>query len=521
MKKILALALALIMVLGLATTVSAKDADLTNHTYRVYQIFTGTQTTVEGDAKLAVTGWGTDVDGAAILAALQANSAFGAAEANVFKDCETARDVAEVLAANSANDDTPFARAFAKVVNQNLAKNAGQDLTDQLELDPGYYLVVDTTVFPEGEEDTVWNLSLLQLTKKGALEINTKVDVPEVEKKVIDVNDSVANNAEEVRQDSADYDIGDDVPFILTATLASDVSSYDVYKVVFHDTLAAGLDYNEDAVVKFGNKVLYNKNGDANVALGGITVAEENGALTITIPDVKHADIGAGNSAEITVEYTAKLTEDANIGAEGNKNLVKLEYSNDPNWVAKPDGETPPPPPTGFTPEDQVIVFTYEVVANKVDEAGEDLNGATFALYKYDADADVEKEEDKWILVGDGPITGTASHEFTWVGVDDGTYKLVEVEAPAGYNKIDDIVFEITAEHTEDAAEPELTKLDGGTFTGDITSGKLTADIENKPGVVLPETGGMGTTLFYVIGGLLVAAAVVLLVTKKRMASAE
>ena len=113
--------------------------------------------------------------------------------------------------------------------------------------------------------------------------------------------------------------------------------------------------------------------------------------------------------------------------------------------------------------------------------------------------------------------------------MDDGDYKLEETVTPPGYNTMEPIEFTITAEHDADSADPKLENLEADVTSGSeelafefsAESGIIHAEIENLPGTVLPETGGMGTTVFYIVGGLMVAAAVVLLVTKKRMAISE
>ena len=107
--------------------------------------------------------------------------------------------------------------------------------------------------------------------------------------------------------------------------------------------------------------------------------------------------------------------------------------------------------------------------------------------------------------------------------MDDGNYRLTETKTPAGYNTVDPIYFTITAEHDVLSDNPALTSLSGNattgelTFTPNTTNGSLSADVVNRAGVTLPETGGMGTTLFYVAGAGLVLVAVVLLITRKRM----
>jgi len=209
---------------------------------------------------------------------------------------------------------------------------------------------------------------------------------------------------------------------------------------------------------------------------------------------------------------TSELNENAILGSQGNVNKVFGEFSN----LHNPDHP-------GFTPEDAAIAFTYKVVVNKVDENNAALAGAEFTLEKYNA---ATKEWDEISKVETEPGT-----TFTFKGLDDGNYRLTETETPAGYNSIDPIEFTVTADHDilweTQGRTDVLNTLTGNVETGKIeftpvvNEGSLSSDVVNKAGTVLPETGGMGTTLFYAIGGLLVAAAVILLVTKKRMASVK
>ena len=246
-------------------------------------------------------------------------------------------------------------------------------------------------------------------------------------------------------------------------------------------------------------------------------------------------DLGATDKSVIVLEYTATLNEQANLYITGNTNKVALKYANDPNWQLPTDG-TNPPPPSGETPESVVVVFTYQLIVDKVelnpnydatkdtDNDGVDsenqnkykpLPGAGFTLYKEYATGENTTE---WRAVGE-EMKSEQLTTFEWKGLDDGNYKLVETTVPTGYNKAADVLFTITATHDLEGATNKLTLAGDGLVLD--RDGNLTTEIVNKPGVVLPGTGGMGTTLFYAIGGVLVLAAIVLLVSKKRMASAE
>lgn len=136
-----------------------------------------------------------------------------------------------------------------------------------------------------------------------------------------------------------------------------------------------------------------------------------------------------------------------------------------------------------------------------------------FTLYK--------KVNGEWTTVK--TISAGDTTTFTFSGLDDGDYKLSETTTPNGYNTISDVEFTVTADHDIESDSPALNSLSGVvttgelTFTPSITDDSLTTDVVNKKGSVLPSTGGMGTTILYVVGTVLVLAAGILLVTKKRM----
>ena len=533
-KKLASLLLVLVMVFALATTAFAEETAYSitinnsakDHTYEAYQIFTGDLS----GTTLSNIVWGSGVSEAG-------QTALGDAAAKA----ETLKTEAD-------------AKAFAKAVAPYLTTAAGSanTVTDGKYvisgLAAGYYLVKDQDGSLTGDADAYTEYIIKVVSDTTA---TPKSSVPTVEKKVKDTNDSTGVTSD--WQDSADYDIGDSVPFQLKATLANNVSSYTTYKVVFHDTLSKGLTLN----------ATYGEGENANVVTSGVTVkvgdADADKAANFVITAVKNADgtttltvscddvkaLGAGNSSVITVEYTATLNESAVLGSAGNPNKVKLEYSNNPNKSEEGNNET------GKTPEDTVIVFTYKTIVNKVtenpnyDPEAEDSEkyiprtGAAFKLEKLIKGKD--GAADTWTMVKEFTVDETTT-SFTFSGLDDGRYKLTETKTPAGYNTIDPIYFVIEATHDETAAAPALKTLnayltdangnkqtetkDGASVnidlgTVDPTAGSITTDVVNKAGSTLPSTGGIGTTIFYVLGGVLVLAAVVLLVTKKRMSGAE
>ena len=481
MKKVLAVLVSMVMVLAFCVTGVAANVELTQHTFAAYQIFKGDFT--EGN-KLSNVTWGDGVQGENLLTELKTQAAFAT--------CKSAADVAKVL--ETYNTDSTEANAFAKIVATKVTATKTTGIGKVNLPAAGYYLIVDTTATTETYDAK--NLSLLKVNGEGEVTPTIKTDKPTLEKKVKDINDSTGSESD--WQDSADYDIGDEIPYKLTATMG-DLSNYDHYYLKFHDTMTHLTLVEGSVKVKVGEEPL-EKNEYT------VKWYADKKTMDVAIMDVKAH--GATTGTKVTVTYKATLDADAVLGSTGNPNTADLEYSNNPNNTG--DGTTKPEE-TGKTPEDKNIVFTYKVTANKVNENQQPLEGAEFELLK-------KAKDRSWISKGKLTGTGDNQNVFEWKGLDDGDYKIVETKTPSGYNTIDPIEFTITAEHEIDSADPKLTSLSGGdVFTGNVTTGAVSANIVNKSGSTLPETGGIGTTVFYVIGGMLMAAAAVLLITKKRM----
>lgn len=511
-KKLASLLLALLMVFSLAAAASAATVtNQTSHSYAAYRIFSGTQ--AENSVPLGDVKWGDGVSGDALLTALKRDSRFnvGTDHANIFASCTTALDVAEVLSAYP--DKSDVAKAFANVAAQHLitATATIADNATSVELPAGYYLLVDTST--PGQDDAR-NTALLQMTNQDII-IESKYSVPSVDKSVQDTDGSWG--------ESADWEIGSDVPFRLEGTLPTNYEDYEAYKYVFHDTLNSTLKYNGDVKV-------YVQNGDTETQISsGFTVAPDaaataGGTLTVTFGNLKMI-AGVSSSSKIVVEYTAELLSTAVIGGSGNKNEVYLEYANDPN--ATGNGTT------GNTKTDEVLVFTYELDVTKVDgkEGTTTLANAEFVLLSSDKTKAAKVSNGKlveWIAVSEGTkLTSGNDGKFVIAGLDAGSYYLRETKAPAGYNLLgNDIGITITATLDKSENSPSLTALkirvqNGPDATaterdGDVTTGIVSTVVENVAGAQLPLTGGIGTTVFYIAGSVLVLTAAVLSVTRKR-----
>lgn len=486
-KRVLALLAAFALVLAMAVPAWAEETNQytisvpegSNHTYQVYQIFTGDYSS---DGKLSNIKWGKN-----------SNSREGA---NV--GSKVSEDVLNQLAAVAGKSDEDKLAVIEQYAN--LSEN-GMDTVSaskSIKVAAGYYLFKDTTTGISG------NTYIAEVV--GNVSIKAKNShVPGFEKKLKDKNDTTDNDFGGW-QDVADHDIGDEIPFKLEGTVPADYDAeYTSYYFAFHDEEEDGLTFNKDSV-----KVSV----DDNVITTGFEVktsTNDGCSFEVVFSDLKAIDdVRAGS--KIRVEYTATLNDKAVIGGNGNLNKAQLEYSNNPR-----DKDS-----RGKTVWDNVVVFTYQVVVNKyANSVGENnkLKGAEFTLTKKLKDGTTKD------------ITVAKSQDgvrFTFKGLDDGEYTLTEIVTPEGYNTIDPITFTVTATHgtewdgngvrgdlitafTGNAAPGEIT------FTSDKGTGELTTNVINKSGTTLPSTGGMGTTVFYVVGGGLMAVAVVLLVTKKRM----
>lgn len=516
MKKLVTLLLALIMALALVIPAAAATVEnKTGHAYEAYQIFKGTQSS--DSYVLADVEWGSDIDSTQFLKALKTDGRLvDNANKQIFANCATAADVAEVLKTEA--DNSKVAKAVANLAAKHrkttftasIAKDA-----KNVELPAGYYLLVDVTTPGEGD---AMNSALLQVTNKGNIVLDKKYDVPQVNKSVKDTDDQWG--------EAADWCIGSNVPFQLIGTLPSNYADYETYKYVFHDTLSSALKYNGDVTVYFrsGDK-------DTQIASSNFTVDPPSaataggGTLTITFNDLKKVSgVNITSGGQIVVKYTAKLLNTAVIGQPGNSNEVYLEYSSNPNFSGTGT------PPTSETPIDTVLVFTYELDVNKVDgaETTKKLKDAEFKLQNADgkwATVDNTNKVTGWVDTQDkGSILKTDANGLAKIiGLDAGNYKLHETKAPAGYNKLKDpIDITITAELDKGENTPALKALTikvgtGAAEKGDVAKGLVSTTVTNNSGATLPETGGVGTTLFYIIGGVLMVGAAVLLVTRKRM----
>lgn len=496
MKKLMAALLAVAMVCAMAIPAFADGSSSTStaavtrytitapkngHTYEIYQIFTGDYDASQ-PSMLANIKWGKNGTGTA-----------GDAVEQTVLDA-----LSKVASYTSDNDKLTVIEKYIDLSTAPLVTITNGGTANDVV--GGYYLIKDQDgTVPSSETYTPYIVSVVcDITIKPKSN-----EVPKFTKKLKDTNDTTG--AISGWQDSADYDIDDKIPFRLQGTVSKDFDSYKTYYYAFHDVEEKGLTFDPSSVKVFvGDEETGTKIDASNYTV--VTNPADGCTFEIVFDDLKNIPSVTAKSI-ITVTYESTLNGDAVLGAQGNVNTAKLEYSNNPRGNG-----------TGTTPWDNVIVFTYKVVVNKVDQDNNPLVGAQFTLTK--------KTKNGTDVVKTMTIDSSET-QFTLSGLDDGEYTLTETVTPAHYNTISPITFTVNADHTitweTERREDILTSLSGDkkvgeiTFSVDKTAGTLTTNVINNIGTTLPGTGGIGTTIFYVIGGGLMVAAAILLITKKRM----
>ena len=509
-KRVLALLAAFALVLAMAVPAFAEEATCSitapnnGHTYEVYQIFTGTLSEDKGTKVLSDIKWGKNGinDGTAVTV----GESVPETVLNAIKGVATKSD-SEKLTVIEKYVDLTASKTFT-TVNSGTTEN----------VPAGYYLIKDKDDSYDNKHDA-YTQFIVEVA--GKVSFQPKTDYPTVEKKVQEnskTNDTTGDYGGKYN-DVADYSIGDSVPFKLIGSVPN-MSQYSTYKYTFHDTLAASLNAPDVSNVKV--YVSSDKAGsDKKDITLNFTVTVSGQEIMVHTKDLKAiTDVSAGKY--ILVEYSAVLNSNAAINndnvadtGKGNINKVYLTYSNNPRNESE----------AGKTPEDTVIVFTYKIEATKVDgETKKALKGVTFRIYKMKDDeklyAQVANEKlNGWVETANDNcvLTSREDGKFSLAGLDDGTYFIEEITPLPGYNSIDPVEIQVNGNtkngQSGNGATSELTSV---TFTvGEKTENAIT--IVNNAGTTLPSTGGMGTTVFYVVGGGLMAVAVVLLVTKKRM----
>lgn len=485
--------------------------------YVAYQIFDRT-------SAVDSINWGEGIDGVSLLADDLTNESSQYYNAK-FVGVTDAAGVAKVMTSDdwTASDSQLFAKALEKHV---IPAHANRSYYDQGQGEykisiykAGYYVVIDNKTY-DGDDEA--RSAFILKVVSGETDVTTKAGKPTLTKE-IKHNENGDNGWGVV----GDNQIGDDVEFRIKTTIPSEVQYYDKYTYTIHDQLSEGFDLNANSL-----KYVYLDKNDAVVTADTFTPVFDNNANEKKFDvkfDIKDLLAKYPSIAKIETYYTAKLNGKANVAdmavdtTNYNDNTAYLTYSNNPqDDQGKENGETP---------KDKVYDWTFTLAGKKEDDKGNALAGAKFqlkrdnkvvSLYQIDNNnfriatkkeiADGDKIVDTIVTVADG--------KFNIKGIDDTVeYTLEEIEAPADYNKADPTKIKLSTNYKQNTdGTTDGTTLNYLQISQDNNSGVdgNGVTVVNRKGSELPSTGGIGTQIFYGVGGAIVVGAGVLLITKKR-----
>lgn len=413
----------------------------------------------------------------------------------------------------------------------------------------GYYVIEDTTTPAPGN---VVSALMIDTTMPNA-EIDVKATLPKIDKDILEGDPETEEKTNEVS-------IGDTVKYQIK-TQVPDMRGYNKYYFIVNDTLSKGLTYADNMIVKIDGvtKIVGadNDTGDYHVE----KTDNSDGTTSLVIVFHNFLQYKEGSTGkDVVITFDAILNDEAAIGTS-NDNDVTLTYSNNPKFDYKGKNIPGDDEPTGETPKSTTKTYTTSITILKKDDKDNILTGAAFKitgegvnLVVTTGDVFVEDTSGTFWKLKDGSYTTetptTATEEYyesttvkykkeskvtidsnatgidveafvdadgkvVFAGLGAGVYTITETVVPKGYNGMDPIELTISFDKTTE----EFSVTSPAEMYGNTNTIKL--KVVNKTGAELPGTGGIGTTIFYVVGGVLALAAVVLLVTKKKMSSKE
>lgn len=516
-------------------------------TFKAYQIFKADVVDETGKTDKVVSNVKWAFEDTTVQAAIIA--AINECCPNALETNASAEDVANWLTNNVKNtttetrvDKDSVLNKIAKVVKERVkpadspvnAGNAFEPKNADNTPNTGYYLfLTDDAGIGQSTESNKKNTGtspIFAVVGDSGVTIAEKTSIPKVTKKVKD--DKPGSDW----ADKADSQMGQDVKYQLTGTVADNVATFDTYYYEFHDKLSDGLTANEDTVeVKIGSKT-FSRNTTAGEATGyDVSIDEATNTLTVKFANLKaaakQADVTLDGTSNVVVTYTAKLdpakATKVQVGGAGNENTVKLIYSNNPMSDGK--GESVP---------DTVRDYTYALKLVKEDSAAgaTKLKGVKFTIQSTNPDDSGEGSTSKDKYVQENGSLDNVAHEFetdengviSVKGLDAGTYTVKETHTLDGYNTLPDFTFTIsTAEGDLSKTEEQATTLTVNTskygtdlveVNGSAENGTVTLTVKNKKGSGLPLTGLNGVTFTWIAGGAVLCIGVAHLIRSRKQA---
>lgn len=530
---------------------------VSGHTYKLYQILVGDVSNLS--------------EGTGTLSNVDPGS--NAKKNDGETDEEFVKRVYDTVNAVDVTADTlgKVALAFVNTAINPEYSVTGDGNTKEIDVNNGYYIVVDTYMKSGTVTDGTDTISSYLVAVVGDTMVEPKDDYPTIDKKIVDTD---ANKAMDDSKKTDTAAIGDTINYEVSGNLP-DMTGYTYYYYYITDTLSKGLTLNKNSF-----KVMV---GDKTLAIDTdyhIYVTDNGGGTTgfkLAMENLKKyaTDNSIAAGATIKITYDATVNKDAAIGLDPNTNTVQLTYSNNPTQSVRKDSKDKGIPddtvPTGVGPDKVTKTYVTELTIIKVDGDGNALKGAQFTLTGKNLDQIIvttntdftQKAGGTYYKLKTGAYTQTApkadgsnnnlyeststkyeckvttetrkltqagadtnitmevdeSGYLKFTGLNAGEYTLTETKTPDGYNTIDPINFTINASVKANTSTTET----GGDIVWSSTkptvivlNGTFTTTIKNTKGTLLPSTGGIGTRIFYIVGGILMVSAGIVLVTKAR-----
>ena len=467
----------------------------------------------------------------------------------------TAQDVADWLSANvqekttAGSNDTKGTRVAPGDVLYSIAQavmkyestvgtsfKAGESWTRPDAAGDGYYLFVSDGL-TNGAKPNTGTSPIFAIVGGDPVVVTEKTSIPTVDKQIL--KDSTNKTADPASNDWANFgdsQIGQDIDYKLTGTVADNIASYTKYTYEFQDTLSKGLVVNKKEADNTSPEDLHvyivntNTNTTTEVKEGfraTVTPAADtqknSELLRVFFEDLKavkdaNGTIAVDKDSKVVVTYKARLTSEASYEVDGNRNTVKLVYSNNPM------GEG-----TGTSTEKTVADYAFALDVTKVDQ--DDSTKKLEAGFKVQVRENADNNlVGKW-LSADGSLVNEASaHEFKTdkttgevkiPGLDAGTYQITETTTPAGYNTIAPFTIIVAPNYDSNGklAGLQATVEDSGMVKADkATAATIPVTIQNKKGSGLPLTGLNGVTFTWIAGGAVLCIGVAHLIRSRKQA---